>query len=102
MSLSRPFLTGSTRLPLTRFFPLTPLLFGRHQLGQPALLPRGRILVDDVLLTGSIQQLDSFGVGCLDCAPCGRAHFLERSAELTPVSSVQGCPGAGLAHALCG
>jgi hypothetical protein len=86
--------------PLTSY--LSPSLLPRHQLCQPALLPGGRILVNDALLGGTIQKLDGFCVrGDRLRAGCS-THLPERGPEGTPVRTVLNGAGATLTHALCG
>ena len=93
--------------PLTAYavrFPLTPfvLLLCGHQLGQPALLPSRRVLMDDVLLTGAVEELDGLVVCSFSLRARGGAHPLERGAELTALGAIQRSPRASLTHSFGG
>jgi hypothetical protein len=77
-------------------------LVGSDQLGQPALLPGGGILMNDVLLPGTVQQFDGVGVGGLGLVASGGAHPLEGGTELAPLRTILGGTGATLTHALGG
>jgi len=76
--------------------------FTRHVLGQPALLPRCRILMDDVLLPGAVEEFDGFGIGGFGFGAGGGTHPLERGTELTALGAVQRSPRASLTHSFGG
>jgi hypothetical protein len=58
--------------------------------------------VNDVLLAGPVQQLDSLGVRGLGLGSGGRADFPKSGAKLAPLSAVGGSASTALAHALGG
>src|SRR4051794_33828232 len=90
--------------PTSHFLRLTSYLslLTCHQFRQPALLPRGRVLVDDVLLAGTVEQLDRVGVRRLGIGPRCRANLSESGSQLTPLGTIGGSPHSGLAHTLGG
>jgi Zn-dependent protease len=93
---SAPLLTS--RLPLTAH----RLLLRRHQLGQPALLPSGGILMNDALAARAVEELHRLVIRSRGLGTSGTAHLLERGAELAPMGPIENGAGTGLAHALGG
>ena len=93
-------LVGAPLLLLTSYLSL--LLFRRDQFGQPALNPGRRVLVDDALASGAIEEFDRLGIGLRCLGTGGGADLLERRPELAPVGAIVNGPGAALAHAFGG
>lgn len=82
------------------FVPRSRFCFTRDQLGQPALLSRRGVLVDDVLLPGAVEELHGFRVSRLSVGTSCRADLFECGPQLASVSAIESCPGTGLAHTL--
>jgi hypothetical protein len=76
--------------------------FAGDQLGQAALLPGGRVGMDDALAACAVEQGDCLGVGLLGRIPGGGPHLLERGPQLTALGPVDGGTRGGLPHALLG
>lgn len=109
-SLSAPLLVSLNRsryrVDRLRFFfpahaPSLPL-FPCDHLRQPALLPRGRVLVNDVLLAGTIKELDRLSIRRLGLRTSGRANLPDSGAQLASLGAIGDSPGTGLTHALGG
>jgi hypothetical protein len=77
-------------------------LFTRDQLRQPALLPRRGVLVDDALLSGTVEQLDRVSIRRLGLRTRCRTDLPESGPELTTLGTIGDSPGSGLAHTLGG
>jgi hypothetical protein len=78
------------------------LLLRGNQLRQAALLTRCGVLMYDVLLGRSVEQLDCLGVGGGGLCPGCSANLPERCTERTAVRAVLNGPGTTLTQALSG
>src|ERR671911_1654162 len=93
---------GAHSLGRPSYFSPHLLLLSRHQLGQPALLPGCGVLVHDVLLRSSVEELDGLSVCCRSIGSRCRTNLSQSSTERATVGAVLNGPGTALTHTFCG
>jgi hypothetical protein len=69
---------------------------------QTALLPRRRVLVNDVFLSGTIEELHRLSIRRLGFGTGSGADLPDSSAQLAPLGAIGDSPGTGLTHAFGG
>ena len=90
--------------PLTSYLlpPTCLSLLPGDEFRQPALLPRRRVLVNDVFLSGTIEELDRLSIRRLGFGTGSGADLPDSSAQLAPLGAIGDSPGTGLTHAFGG
>jgi hypothetical protein len=69
---------------------------------QPALLSGRRVFVNDVLLPGTVEELDRLSIRRLGFCTGGRANLPDSGAQLASLGAIGDSPGTGLTHAFGG